>query len=85
MTPEEYAEDVRHSMMFLEGRSQQLGNELNAEMEMAAMALNFEKAAELRDQIALLRRVQDQQYMEGGSGMSTSWPPSSTRVAPACI
>ncbi|MDR2306660.1 MAG: excinuclease ABC subunit UvrC [Paucimonas sp.] len=64
----EYAEDVRHSVMFLEGRSQQLGNELNAEMEKAAMALNFEKAAELRDQIALLRRVQDQQYMEGGSG-----------------
>ncbi|MFR0717465.1 excinuclease ABC subunit UvrC [Enterobacterales bacterium BD_CKDN230030183-1A_HGKHYDSX7] len=68
VSAEEYAEDVRHSVMFLEGRSQQLGNELNAEMEKAAMALNFEKAAELRDQIALLRRVQDQQYMEGGSG-----------------
>ncbi|MBK4987775.1 excinuclease ABC subunit UvrC [Pseudomonas sp. S36] len=68
VTPEEYAEDVRHSVMFLEGRSQQLGNELNAEMERAAMALNFEKAAELRDQIGLLRRVQDQQYIEGGTG-----------------
>ena len=68
VTAEEYAEDVRHSVMFLEGRSQQLGNELNAEMETAAMALNFEKAAELRDQISLLRRVQDQQYIEGGSG-----------------
>ncbi|MEJ5865790.1 excinuclease ABC subunit UvrC [Pseudomonas farsensis] len=66
--PADYAEDVRHSVMFLEGRSQQLSNELNAEMEAAAMALNFEKAAELRDQVALLRRVQDQQYMEGGSG-----------------
>ncbi|WP_312934789.1 excinuclease ABC subunit UvrC [Pseudomonas sp.] len=68
VSKEEYAEDVRHSVMFLEGRSQQLGNELNAEMEQAAMALNFEKAAELRDQIGLLRRVQDQQHMEGGSG-----------------
>lgn len=68
VTPEEYAEDVRHSVMFLEGRSQQLGNELNETMEKAAMALDFEKAAELRDQIALLRRVQDQQYIEGGSG-----------------
>ncbi len=66
--PAEYAEDVRHSVMFLEGRSQQLGNELNSEMEQAAMALDFEKAAQLRDQIALLRRVQDQQYMEGGTG-----------------
>ena len=32
------------------------------------MALEFERAAELRDQIALLRRVQDQQSMEGGTG-----------------
>ncbi|AIR90627.1 excinuclease ABC subunit UvrC [Pseudomonas cremoricolorata] len=67
VSQEEYAEDVRHSVMFLEGRSQQLGNELNAEMERAAMSLNFEKAAELRDQIGLLRRVQDQQHIEGGS------------------
>ncbi|MFS0827549.1 excinuclease ABC subunit UvrC [Pseudomonas phoenicis] len=68
VSQEEYAEDVRHSVMFLEGRSQQLGNELNAEMEQAAMALDFEKAAALRDQIGLLRRVQDQQHIEGGSG-----------------
>jgi hypothetical protein len=34
----------------------------------ANMALEFERAAELRDQIALLRRVQDQQSMDGGTG-----------------
>jgi len=68
VSDEEYAEDVRHSVMFLEGRSQQLHNELNGEMERAAMALDFERAAALRDQIGLLRRVQDQQHMEGGSG-----------------
>ncbi|MFI8608701.1 excinuclease ABC subunit UvrC [Pseudomonas sp. AOB-7] len=68
VTPEEYAEDVRHSVMFLEGRSNALSDELSAGMEKAAMALEFERAAELRDQIALLRRVQDQQSMEGGSG-----------------
>jgi excinuclease ABC subunit C len=64
----EYAEDVRHSVMFLEGRSNQLTNELSASMEQAAMDLQFEEAAQLRDQIGLLRRVQDQQSMEGGSG-----------------
>ncbi|MBA1191460.1 excinuclease ABC subunit UvrC [Pseudomonas entomophila] len=68
VSDDEYTEDVRHSVMFLEGRSQQLHNELNGEMERAAMALDFEKAAALRDQIGLLRRVQDQQHMEGGSG-----------------
>src|SRR5471032_726360 len=66
--PEVYAEDVRHSVMFLEGRSNALTDELNASMEKAAMALDFERAAELRDQISLLRRVQDQQSMDGGTG-----------------
>jgi len=37
-------------------------------MERAAQALDFEKAASVRDQISLLRRVQDQQSMEGGHG-----------------
>lgn len=68
VSPEEYAEDVRHSVMFLDGRSNALSDELSASMEKASMALEFERAAELRDQIALLRRVQDQQSMEGGSG-----------------
>ncbi len=68
VSAEEYAEDVRHSVMFLEGRSNALSEELSASMEKASMALEFERAAELRDQIAMLRRVQDQQSMEGGSG-----------------
>ena len=66
--PDVYAEDVRHSVMFLEGRSHALTNELSTAMEEAAINLEFERAAELRDQIALLRRVQDQQSMEGGTG-----------------
>ncbi|HEY8329883.1 MAG TPA: excinuclease ABC subunit UvrC [Pseudomonas sp.] len=65
---EEYAEYVRRSVLFLEGRSNVLTDELSAAMETAAAALDFERAAELRDQIALLRRVQDQQSMEGGTG-----------------
>jgi excinuclease ABC subunit C len=68
VSPEEYAEDVRHSVMFLDGRSNALSEELSASMEKASMALEFERAAELRDQISMLRRVQDQQSMEGGSG-----------------
>ncbi|PTU80083.1 excinuclease ABC subunit C [Pseudomonas indoloxydans] len=68
VSPEEYAEDVRHSVMFLDGRSNALSEELSASMEKASMALEFERAAELRDQIAMLRRVRDQQSMEGGTG-----------------
>ncbi|WP_422909456.1 excinuclease ABC subunit UvrC [Pseudomonas sp. MAC6] len=66
--PAEYAEDVRHSVMFLEGRSNALTDELSSGMQAAAMTLDFERAAALRDQISLLRRVQDQQSMEGGTG-----------------
>ncbi|MGH8434945.1 MAG: excinuclease ABC subunit UvrC [Pseudomonas sp.] len=66
--PSEYAQDVRHSIMFLEGRSNALTDELSSGMEQAAINLEFERAAELRDQISLLRRVQDQQSMEGGTG-----------------
>jgi len=68
VSPDEYAEDVRHSVMFLEGRSNALAEELSRNMEKAAMALDFERAAEIRDQIGILRRVQDQQSMEGGNG-----------------
>ncbi|MCQ4258864.1 excinuclease ABC subunit UvrC [Stutzerimonas stutzeri] len=68
VSAEEYAEDVRHSVMFLEGRSNALAEELSKNMEKAAMALDFERAAEIRDQIGILRRVQDQQSMEGGTG-----------------
>lgn len=42
VSPEEYAEDVRHSVMFLEGRSNALADELNVGMEQAAMRLDFE-------------------------------------------
>lgn len=65
---DEYAADVRRSVMFLEGRSNALSDELSATMEGFAQNLEFEQAAEVRDQLALLRRVQDQQSMEGGSG-----------------
>ncbi len=65
---QEYAEDVRHSVMFLEGRSNALSDELNRAMEQAAQDLDFERAAELRDQVALLRRVQDQQSMDTEQG-----------------
>lgn len=64
----EYDEDVRHSIMFLEGRSGALATELTQKMEAAAENLEFERAAELRDQIGILRRVQDQQSMDTEQG-----------------
>ncbi len=68
VSEEEYAEDVRHSVMFLDGRSNALSDELTRAMEAAAQELQFERAAELRDQIAQLRRVQDQQSIDTEHG-----------------
>src|SRR5574337_234002 len=45
----EYAADVRHAEMFLEGRSSAIIDELATSMEQASTALQFERAARLRD------------------------------------
>lgn len=68
VSEKEYAEDVRHTRMFLEGKDQEIISELTEQMEKASVALDFEKAAELRDQVIHLRRVQEQQYVSGQTG-----------------
>ena len=68
VTPETYAEDVRHTVMFLEGKDREILKELSQRMEQASAELAFERAAELRDQIVFLRRIQEQQFVEGQAG-----------------
>lgn len=68
ITPEAYAEDVRHVEMFLEGKSAEVIDELVRQMEAASEALEFEHAAQLRDRIGLLRKIQERQYIAGEKG-----------------
>ena len=63
ISPEEYSRDVRYSTLFLQGKSSQLTVELTKNMEAAADALEFEKAAKIRDQVGLLRRIQEDQVV----------------------
>ena len=63
--PRAYAEDVRRAVLFLEGRSDELGSELGREMEAAAERLDFEVAARLRDQLQMIRRLQARQFVDG--------------------
>ena len=65
---EGYAEDVRHAAMFLEGRDNQIIDELVAKMDLASESLAFEQAAVYRDQIASLRKVIERQHVSGDSG-----------------
>ena len=64
---EDYASDVRHAQMFLEGRSNAVLDELGEAMERSSQALQFERAAILRDQVAALRQLQAQYHVQGAS------------------
>jgi excinuclease ABC subunit C len=68
ISPADYAADVRRAELFLEGRSHEVLEEFKQEMERAAQALDFERAARYRDQIAQLRKIQEQQYVHSESG-----------------
>jgi excinuclease ABC subunit C len=64
----DYAESVHEATLFLEGRRDLLGQSLQARMQRAAEALEFEEAARLRDLIAQLRQVQAEQHVQGDLG-----------------
>jgi excinuclease ABC subunit C len=66
--PKDYAADVGLAQMFLEGRSRAVLQELKQRMESASKTREFEHAARYRDQIAQLRRIQENQYVHGESG-----------------
>lgn len=68
VTPDDYAVDVNLTRLYLDGKADKILQQLEGDMETAAMDLQFEKAAEHRDQISALRQVQAQQMIEKGSG-----------------
>ncbi len=63
-----YARDLRHAELFLQGRAETLLAELGQEMETAAEALEFERAAILRDQLSSLQKVLSNQFVQGERG-----------------
>lgn len=65
---EEYARDVEHALMFLEGRNEQVVEALVARMEVAAAEERYELAARLRDQVARLRQTQAAQWVARDGG-----------------
>ena len=57
VTREQYLEQVRAGIGFLEGHTEELRSELESEMRKAAANLDFEKAAQLRDALEDLNRT----------------------------
>ncbi len=68
VSPEEYAEDVRRTVLFLEGKSSQVVDDLVESMEEASGRQDYEQAAACRDQIASLHRVLEKQYISKEKG-----------------
>jgi excinuclease ABC subunit C len=60
----DYADDVAHAVRFLQGDTDRLMGELQAQMQQASDRWDFEAAAVLRDQIAALSSILQPQAMD---------------------
>jgi excinuclease ABC subunit C len=67
VSKEHYARDVSAAIKVLEGRNDEVGEELGRRMDAAAERLEFEEAAQLRDQLAKLKVIQAQQIVTAGA------------------
>jgi len=63
VAPEVYREQVRQTILFIEGRQQELLGELKQRMLEKADALEFEAAARIRDQIQAVEKTLEKQRM----------------------
>ncbi|MFN5347940.1 MAG: excinuclease ABC subunit UvrC [Polaromonas sp.] len=66
IAPEAYAQDVANAEKFLQGQTQEILTGLEQQMLAYADKLEFEQAAELRNQMSALSKVLHQQSMEIG-------------------
>jgi excinuclease ABC subunit C len=64
---EQYRASIRQLMDFLDGKSEYIVRDIEARMEQAATSLQFEKAAEYRDQLKAIERITARQKVIGSS------------------
>jgi len=64
----EYLEIIEQVVLFLQGKHEDVLRELHVQMESAAEAMNFERAAQIRDQIAAVDRVAERQKITSVKG-----------------
>ena len=63
LTQEDYRSRIDQAAMILQGKTENLITDLTAQMEKEASELNFEKAAELRDRISLIKLLANRQMV----------------------
>ncbi len=74
-----YRGDVRRFIRFLSSRRSVMIRELRKEMQAASSALEFERAAALRDQVRAIEKLDDRE--KRGRGALTDWQPEVTSFA----
>jgi len=67
ITEAEYHEDVKNATLFLQGKTTEVLEHLQRQMDQAAAALAFERAAKIRDKITRLQQLQSRQFVESAT------------------
>ncbi|MBL8383009.1 MAG: excinuclease ABC subunit UvrC [Burkholderiales bacterium] len=81
----DYARDVRDAARFLSGRSQEVLDELQAQMMARSAALAFEEAAAIRDRIGALSRVLQAQGAEAAGEHDVDIIAAAVKGGMACV
>lgn len=68
ISEQDYQSAIQKASLFLKGKSQYVLEKLQQEMVSASEAMDYEKAAMLRDQIMQLRKMQEQQHIYQQTG-----------------
>jgi excinuclease ABC subunit C len=63
----DYAEDVQGATLFLQGKTDEVLAQMKRQMDEAAAALAFERAARIRDKIHRLQQLQSRQFVESAT------------------
>ena len=82
---EDYARDVENAVRFLEGGQQEVMDTLQSQMMAHAERLEFEKAAEIRNQLGALSRVLHQQAVDTGSDKDADVLAVKVQGGKACV
>jgi excinuclease ABC subunit C len=84
-TKEEYAAVIDQTLLFLEGRSSEVLDRVEADMGSAAEDLKFERAALLRDQAKAIRAVTERQRMASTTPLDADVFALARDGADACV
>ena len=85
ISPQAYAQDVANAEKFLQGQTQEILQGLEQQMLAYADKLEFEQAAELRNQMSALSKVLHQQSMEIGGDKDVDILAVKVQGGKACV